>query len=196
MGNTPRERLLASVTQADGCWGWTGKLDDEGRPRCDLRGRRRTGPKSTLARRASWEVHFGPIPPKMLVLHDGPSSTCIRPDHLRLGTYHDKTAATMRPLAERYWEKVVPNDDGCWAWDGAVNNYGYGRIQQGHRGEGEKLAHRVSWEIHNGPIPDGMSVLHRCDNPPCTRPDDLYLGTQTENMRDAWERTRRRKDQT
>jgi len=52
--------------------------------------------------------------------------------------------------------------------------------------------HRVSWEIHNGPIPEGMSVLHKCDNTICTNPEHLYLGTQTQNMQDAWDRGRRK----
>lgn len=46
-------------------------------------------------------------------------------------------------------------------------------------------AHRVSWEINCGPIPEGLGVLHHCDNPPCCRPDHLFVGTNDENMKDA-----------
>lgn len=58
---------------------------------------------------------------------------------------------------------------------------GYGRI----RVDGKSwLAHRFSWVLANGPIPEGMYVCHRCDNPPCINPEHLFLGTQTDNMRD------------
>lgn len=90
----------------------------------------------------------------------------------------------LRPLAERLWSRVTRTDD-CWTWDGHTNEQGYGQIGRGYTVEGLALTHRVAWELTHGPIPDGIGVLHRCDNPPCCRPDHLFLGTQADNMQDA-----------
>lgn len=80
---------------------------------------------------------------------------------------------------KRFWSKVKKTR-GCWWWVGAKFSNGYGRFWASK----EYLAHRVSWELHNGPIPEGLHVLHRCDNPSCVRPDHLSVGTHKENMRD------------
>ena len=83
-------------------------------------------------------------------------------------------------LDDKFWEKV-DRSDGCWIWQGSLNNRGYGQINlDGKR----QLAHRVSWEMANGPIESGLNVLHHCDNPPCIRPDHLFLGTSQDNALD------------
>lgn len=97
---------------------------------------------------------------------------------------------TRRPLAERFWEKVATGP-GCWEWQNATTGFGYGVFQLG-RGEGTKGAHIVAWELENGPITNGMWVLHHCDNPPCVRPSHLYLGTAEDNGADVSARGRAR----
>src|SRR5262245_51840420 len=70
----------------------------------------------------------------------------------------------------------------CQPWKGSRNQAGYGLV----RVDGKtRLAHRVSFELANGPIPEGKIICHKCDNPPCVRPDHLYAGTHQDNARDA-----------
>jgi hypothetical protein len=80
----------------------------------------------------------------------------------------------------RFWSKVEKSGD-CWKWR-ANTRKGYGSIKVNRK---ELYAHRHSWEIHNGAIPPGLSVLHKCDNPLCVRPDHLFIGTQKDNMSDC-----------
>lgn len=87
------------------------------------------------------------------------------------------------PIEIRFWE-YVRKTRGCWKWVGAKRSKGYGAIGESGRGGGTRLAHRVSWTIHYGPIPNGMSVLHKCDNPECTNPKHLFLGTIKDNATD------------
>ena len=98
-----------------------------------------------------------------------------------------KKGPTPKSLAERFWAKVV-RGDGCWGWSGQVDGGGYGRMRgpaiDGHRGN-NVVASRISWMLHTGDIPPGLCVLHRCDNPPCVRPDHLFLGTLGDNNKDA-----------
>lgn len=84
-------------------------------------------------------------------------------------------------MQDRFWQHVAKSE-GCWEWTGANSGRGYGRV--GVDGGKTTGAHRVSWEMHYGPVPDGCSVLHRCDNRPCVRPDHLFLGDKLANMAD------------
>jgi hypothetical protein len=88
-----------------------------------------------------------------------------------------------KPVTERFWAKVdVRGPDQCWEWTGSVNEHGYGKLAIKSK-VGAK-AHRLSWEINCGPIPDGACVLHKCDNPPCVNPSHLFLGTKKDNTHD------------
>lgn len=97
-----------------------------------------------------------------------------------------------RPLSDRFWELVDKRQgDSCWEWTGERSPFGYGRIKQHNKGEVRRfMAHRLSWEIHHGPIPNGQLVLHRCDNPPCVRSDHLFLGSPLDNMIDRSQKGR------
>ena len=90
-----------------------------------------------------------------------------------------------KPLRERFMKHVVTGPD-CWQWRATTNGAGYGMIYPGPPAKSgtKHLAHRVSWQIFRGDIPDGQHVLHRCDNPECTNPEHLFIGTHRDNMRD------------
>lgn len=86
----------------------------------------------------------------------------------------------------RFWSKVQRTST-CWIWTGSRRGSGYGGVRIGGV---LYLAHRISYLISIGPIPDGLLVLHRCDVALCVRPDHLYLGSQKQNVHDAIERGR------
>lgn len=91
-------------------------------------------------------------------------------------------------IKERLISKIV-NDSGCWLWIGPYDYGGYGKINIDRR---TVSTHRTSYEAFVGPIPTGMSVLHKCDKPACINPEHLFLGTQLDNMRDARRKGRTR----
>ena len=86
----------------------------------------------------------------------------------------------------RFWRKVK-TADGCWEWQGSTNGR-YGEIRLG---VGRKVyAHRYAFELAYYAVPDGMVVMHICDNTRCVRPDHLTLGTQSDNLHDAYSKGR------
>ena len=201
----PRWERNTDKSDADGCWPWLLKPDGFGYGQL-------TWPKNQVIRahQLSYLLHKGDIPSGVLVRHTCDNPICVRPDHLILGTkadnlddartrgrWHNKKkpevprAGTRGPkpreIAERFPDLVVNGEpDECWPFSGTKDRNGYGRFGIPGRGRNASkvYAHRVAWELAFGEIPNGLIVMHTCDNPPCCNPAHLRLGTLADNNRD------------
>lgn len=96
----------------------------------------------------------------------------------------------------RFWAKVDRDAEQwtCWLWTGAKSDSGQGQISKGTTARFNQLriASRAAWELTRGPIPFGLQVLHRCDEPSCVNPTHLFLGTQLDNIQDMLRKNRGR----
>lgn len=92
-------------------------------------------------------------------------------------------------MIQRYWEKVDKRGpDECWPWLGACVTDGYGTIA--YEGREIYATHRLAYILEHGKVPNGLWVLHTCDNPPCCNPKHLYAGTSINNIQDRIDRKR------
>lgn len=89
----------------------------------------------------------------------------------------------------RLMKHVAARDNSCWQWMGYTNPKGYGRMWLNGK---LHMAHRASYILNNGHIPDGMHVLHRCDNPSCVNPAHLFIGSNDDNVKDKMTKGRHR----
>ena len=111
---------------------------------------------------------------------------------------YDCRYASLGPIVWRFWLRVnkagpipahAPHLGPCWLWTGPVSGpMRYGVLSVERR---NVYTHRYMYELACGPVPEGLFVLHRCDTPRCVRPDHLWLGTHTDNMRDSYVKGRR-----
>lgn len=162
------ERFRAYIRPVGECLFWTAAFHEDGYGVVNF-----GGYEKERATRAMWKLVNGDIPDDTLVLHRCGNKPCVKPEHLYLWK---KTGNV-----ESFWSKVDKSPGGCWVWTGAYGSGGRGAIKfNGKR----RSAPRLSWEINRGPIPDGLCVLHRCDNPAYVNPSHLWLGTHQQNMQD------------
>ena len=115
--------------------------------------------------------------------------TCSRSCAMKANPY--RGAHKKRPLRARFFDLVKKHDgDGCWLWLGTCRGDGYGLTKT----EDRKTigSHRMAYLLTYGEIPDGLLVLHKCDNPPCVNPEHLFLGTHQDNRDDMLKKGRNR----
>jgi hypothetical protein len=89
-------------------------------------------------------------------------------------------------IPDDFWNRIEKTET-CWLWRGGIMANGYGRLSVKRK---TVKVHRLSWELHFGPIPDGLHVCHKCDVRHCVNPDHLFLGTAGDNVRDCWSKGR------
>jgi len=169
------ERFWAGLDRTGECWLWTGPV------RGNV-GRTWDGDRRWQVHILAWTLTKGPVPAGSNVLQHCGNRLCCNPAHLYLGKL-------VKPYStpEHFWRRLDKSGE-CWVWTGGrMNEDGYGGLKFGGRKWG---AHQLAYTLAYGPIPDNLCVLHHCDNPPCCRPDHLFLGDRKANNEDKAEKER------
>ena len=190
--NAPLQNILQSVNVSGECWIWHGAGTKRKQPNM------RIGAKTYAVKRVVFAIFHRTPNRKEEVFSTCGNQLCVSPTHIGVRAASDRAAAIgiqlrerpKRDIHDRFWEKVAKGDESsCWTWKAGRLTFGYGAFRVNGVSMG---AHVVSWELANGPVPHGMHVLHRCDNPACVNHAHLFLGTQVDNNRDRDEKGRRR----
>lgn len=150
----------------DECWGWTGPVTNKGHPTIGKGGK---GAGQISARALAYRLAFGAELSRE-VLTTCETKICLNPSHLILAG--EKSQLTR---SQRFRAKVKEaGPDECWLWTDKPGAAGYGRLSTG-RGSAPVMAHRIAWELANGPIPEGLLVRQKCGNRLCCNHDHLFL---------------------
>lgn len=129
--------------------------------------------------------------PTRLATYSSPKHGIVKGQPLRFIHPHQNRINPRKGTPEeRFWAMVDKRGpDDCWMWQGDTTNSGYGRL----RIDDHTIStHRYSYELHFGPIPEGLGVLHKCDNRPCCNPNHLFTGTALDNNQDMIQKGRQR----
>jgi hypothetical protein len=158
-----------------GCWTWNGCIHKVGNG-----GRFYNGKTMVLAHAYSYEHFTGPIPSGLTIYQVCRNRLCVNPAHLVAITRTEIIERNLRlRVLSGMGEKL---ETGCIEWLRARHHQTkYGQVKVGRQ---MRHVPRVVYELFVGPIPDGLLVCHKCDNPPCCNPDHLFLGTQLDNAQD------------
>lgn len=135
----------------------------------------------TCAKEYKWRRCNNGIPPRFCSFH------CRSYVGLKTRTKNSELTEEQNfNRIKKYYEKYVIKQESCWDWNGIIEHTGYAKL--GIRPPVK--AHRASWLIHKGKIPKGLIVCHSCDNPKCTNPEHLWLGTHKQNTQDKIQKGR------